>query len=194
MSRIRGGTVINVCRNFNPRHLRNPRLTFPRSQPPANPTDENEGNEAGCPKSLLPSLPAALSLPTGSSALQFVARIIRVDEQRFYLLLEMRIAGTGAFHHGRPPKCIIAFDGIGQNCFHLLPALRSHKKRGGQPCQATGDKKQCLGANLQFAIEGYRLRRRRCRWCRSYHERPRYNSRVRVSRGSRPRYRCSAEW
>ena len=77
------------------------------------------------------SSPRGRALPRGgvranTSALRFVVRTVRVGEQRFDFLLQKQIAGAGAFYHGRSPKRIIAFDGIGQNRFYLLPALRSH--------------------------------------------------------------------
>lgn len=60
------------------------------------------------------------------AVLGLIHGILRVDEQRFHLLLKEWIAGAGAFNKNRSLKRIITFDGIGQNCFHLLPAFRSH--------------------------------------------------------------------
>lgn len=49
--------------------------------------------------------------------------IMGEGKERFHLLLEKRIASAGTFHKGGSLKCIVTFDGIGQDRLHLLPAL-----------------------------------------------------------------------
>src|SRR4029077_14299764 len=120
-----------------------------------------DGRENQQARSLLASVTQA-----GVSALACVLGSIGVGEQRFYFLFEQCIAGAGAFHKGGALNRIIRFDGIGQNCFHLLPAFRSHRSREGKKKTAHEMETSCCRAHGNFA-EFLPPRRASCSFARN---------------------------